>query len=140
MDILGGFDPSHLAGSSGVAVAILYVATRVIKPLLDKFLKSLPASIDANTEAVKELIASEQRASGYNREEHAQITAHLKVLTDTLLKINGRPPVKSDDKGFSLEEPSLSLDESESSSSVSKAEFAKLQADVSKIASFLKGE
>ena len=89
MDFLQNLDSGHLLGSGGVATAIVYVAVKVLKPLLEGFLDKMPKSIDDNTSAVKELIEQQQRASGYTREEHAAITTHLKLLTDTMLKVNG---------------------------------------------------
>lgn len=96
MDFLSGLDTGHLFGSTGVAAAIIYVAQKVVKPLLESFLSEMPRAIRENTEAVKELIESEQRASGYNREEHAEIVTHLKVLTNTLLTANGQAPISEE--------------------------------------------
>ena len=89
MDLLNNFDASHLLGSGGVATALWLVANRILKPLLESFLDKMPKAIADNTAAVKELIEQQQRASGYTREEHAAITTHLKLLTDTMLKVNG---------------------------------------------------
>ena len=122
MDLFSNFDTGHLAGSSGVAIAILWVAQKVVKPLLESFLEKMPKAISENTEAVKELIESEQRASGYTREEHAQIATHLKLLTDTLLKVNGHTRVKPQ----------------ETEKGVNKREFDALREDVSKIIAHLR--
>lgn len=94
MDILAGLDTGHLFGSTGVAAAIIYVAQKVVKPLLTEFLHKMPLAIDENTKAVRELIERQNRASGYNREEHAEIVTHLQILTNTLLKVNGEEPLQ----------------------------------------------
>ena len=93
MDFPSSIDIGHLFGSTGVATAIIYVAQKVVKPLLSEFLKKMPEAINENTQAVKTLIERQERANGYSREEHAEMVTHLKLLTNTLLKVNGEEPV-----------------------------------------------
>ena len=83
------FDYSHLIGSSPVAAVILYVAVKVLKPLLSEYLSSMVSAVKANTQSIEELIASEKRASQHNHAEHSEMIALLRVLTDSLLRLNG---------------------------------------------------
>ena len=96
MDQFFHFDSSHLIGSSPVAGVILYVAIKVVKPLLAEYLENMTKAIRENTETVSKLVETETRASQHNMREHAEIVSHLKVLTDTLLKVNGRHPVETE--------------------------------------------
>ena len=142
MDLFQSFDSSHLLGSGGVAAAIVYVATRVVKPLLESFLDKMPNAIRENTEAVKALIESEQRASGYTREEHAQIATHLKLLTDTLLKVNGHTPDNPPTTDTTPLQTALSdpttINPQNTEKGVNKSEFDALREDVSKIIAHLR--
>ena len=95
------FDYSHLIGSSPVAAVILYVAVKVLKPLLSEYLSSMVSAVKANTESIEELIASEKRASQHNHAEHSEMIALLRVLTDSLLRLNEQEP-KGQEKGEDL--------------------------------------
>lgn len=89
------FDASHLIASSPIAAVIYYVAVRVLKPLISNYLTSMVEAISENTKALNNLTEAENRASGYNREEHSKIVTNLEVLTNTLLTANGHPPTES---------------------------------------------
>lgn len=143
MDFLNGLDGGHLLGSGGVATAIWWVSVKVLKPLLEGFLDKMPKAIADNTSAVKELIEQQQRASGYTREEHATITTHLKLLTDTLLKVNGieTPTETSTDptQGGFLEktiEPAINTTETDRL----RAELRETQSELRRVVKFLKGD
>ena len=135
MDLLQAFDVSHFAGSTGVAGAIIYVAVKVIKPLLESFLKKMPDAINQNTAAVKELIEQQNRSSGYTREEHSEIAAHLKILTDSLLTLNGVNPTNLPP----TTQPETPLT-TKHSDTVSKAEFDGLRDDLNRVLAHLRGE
>lgn len=137
MDFLSQIDGGHILGSGGVATAVWLVATRVLKPLLEKFLTDMPAAIRENTETVKSLVESNKRAAEYQHAEHKEMTALLHVLSNSLLKLNGEHDVELPTKTV---EPSTTPFEQSSATEVSKQEFQALQADVGRILDFLKGE
>ena len=90
------FDWSHLAGASPVVAALIYIALKVLKPLLENFFTSLTEAIRENTsvvkalgEAIKALGEKQERANTYNATEHAKQDAKLNIIVDKTLQLNG---------------------------------------------------
>ena len=82
-------DLSHLVASSPIAGVLYYVVVRVIKPLVENYLESMTNAIKENTATVKELVEKQDRASEHQHAEHAEMVALLRILTDSLLRMNG---------------------------------------------------
>ena len=90
-------DPSHIIGSSPVAIVIFYVVVKVIKPLVESYLAGMTSAIKENTATVKELVEKQERVSEYQHAEHKEMTALLRILTDSLLRMNGDTPSEIDE-------------------------------------------
>ena len=90
------FDWSHLAGTSPVVAALIYIAFKVLKPLLENFFTNLTEAIRENTsvvkalgEAIRALGEKQEDANTLNATEHAEQNAKLNIIVDKTLQLNG---------------------------------------------------
>ena len=143
MDIIQSFDASHLVGSGGVATALWFIATRVVRPLLEKFLADMPAAIRENTETVKDLVESNKRAAEYQHAEHKEMTALLHILSNSLLKLNGEHDIEGlADRKLTEQRttPSVQPSATKPQETPTKAEFDELRQDLNRVLTHLRGE
>lgn len=74
-----------------VFVAFCY---RKLPGIIDNAINKIASAIVSHTEAITKLSERIERATGYQREEHARMTECLEILVDKVLLANGHPPSK----------------------------------------------